>query len=402
MAKEKRQIDYKDKADDISKIIADKLNDLKAQLQLLSYSLILKQNKKNISKWYTYQTSNLNAFKREIRTLINEQKKQIRWAIKAGCKELDLISNQFKKIEQEVERGLKQLENNVIERHLVNVNTVYNSFQTKKVSNVSKRLFETIYAKMMSNKDYGTVEYKGGRNIRWENYMEMLLRTEFNKDITEQTIQTAQNVGLIFYTTSFYGDCAPDHADFQGKIYVDENWRNIADSRQNEIETYIENNRIMTIQEVVGEQGNFFTTRPNCRHYFLSLSTDEVLGISSEKQLVELREKHQLNFNGRYMPEKYEALKKQRYNERKIRSAKQEVSTIQTFLKNVPKDLSEEKKAKLLSNLSKNKRKVAKYQKDQRELIKANKGVLERNYDREVYGKMISDFRISQLNKKKK
>ena len=54
MAKEKRQIDYKDKADDISKIIADKLNDLKAQLQLLSYSLILKQNKKNKSKWYTY------------------------------------------------------------------------------------------------------------------------------------------------------------------------------------------------------------------------------------------------------------------------------------------------------------------------------------------------------------
>ena len=46
-------------------------------------------------------------------------------------------------------------------------------------------------------------------------------------------------------------------------------------------------------------------------------------------------------------------------------------------------------------NLARFKNRLNVVYKKQRELIKDNKGVLQRNYDREIYSKIISDFRIN-------
>ena len=204
-------------------------------------------------------------------------------------------------------------------------------------------------------------------------------------------IKDGAAAGNIFYITSFYGDCAPDHADFQGKIYVDDDWMSICPKdRLEEVENYIRANKIMTVQEVTGEAGNYFTTRPNCRHYFQYISIDEVLGA---KDLKEVRDKMDLNYNGKYKPEKYDALSQQRSNERYIRSYKGKIAELEQLKNNLPKNANSDRIDKQLANA---KRRLAVSQANQRQLLKDNKGVLHRNYDREIYGKIISDFRIKK------
>ena len=89
----------------------------------------------------------------------------------------------------------------------------------------------------------------------------------------------------IFYLCSFHKDCAADHLDYQGKIYVSEDWEaRCMDYDRRRIATYIKNHDIQTIEWVLGEPV-YMTTRPNCRHYFVNLSVDEVLHSSVKKLL---------------------------------------------------------------------------------------------------------------------
>ena len=82
----------------------------------------------------------------------------------------------------------------------------------------------------------------------------------------------------IFYLASSHKDSATDHKDYQGRIYVDEKWKNVIkdDDLKEKIKKYIDIHNVKTIQWVVGSPV-WFITRPNCRHYFKILSTEEVL-----------------------------------------------------------------------------------------------------------------------------
>ena len=91
------------------------------------------------------------------------------------------------------------------------------------------------------------------------------------------------------------------------------------------------------------------------------------------------RVENNLTADGKYKPEKYEALQKQRSNERKIRNLKGQMEQAEA--------LGDKQKENVLH------RKVLNAQKEQRELLKDN-SFLERNYDREAYRKMITNFRI--------
>ena len=90
----------------------------------------------------------------------------------------------------------------------------------------------------------------------------------------------------VFYLASSHKDCAIDHQDYQGKIYVDENWKNIVKDVETlgKIANYVVMNNIKTFQWVIG-QPVWLITRPNCRHYFKLLDTEDVLG-HTEKQLL--------------------------------------------------------------------------------------------------------------------
>lgn len=90
----------------------------------------------------------------------------------------------------------------------------------------------------------------------------------------------------IFYLASWHKDSATDHAEWQGKIYVDEKWQSVIRDAElkDRVKNYITTNNIRTIQWVVGKPV-WLITRPNCRHYFKILATDEVLSNSNAKLL---------------------------------------------------------------------------------------------------------------------
>lgn len=102
----------------------------------------------------------------------------------------------------------------------------------------------------------------------------------------------AQNRSLtnpkIFYLASQHKDSASDHAPYQGKMYIDEGWKSVIPSveQQKLIEKYLQKNNVKTMQWVTGEPV-WFITRPNCRHYFKSLTFNDVITSSVTKLLDE-------------------------------------------------------------------------------------------------------------------
>jgi len=87
----------------------------------------------------------------------------------------------------------------------------------------------------------------------------------------------------IFYLASSHNDCASDHKDYQGKMYIDENWRSVIKDKEQErqISAYIRQHNIKGYNWVIGRPV-WLITRPNCRHYFTALPTEKVLNNSVE------------------------------------------------------------------------------------------------------------------------
>lgn len=85
-----------------------------------------------------------------------------------------------------------------------------------------------------------------------------------------------------FYLCSSHNDCAKDHLEWQGKIYIDENCKDpkcLALANQYHMRTY---------QWVIGKPV-WLVTRPNCRHYFKALTYNEVAGKSYESLIKEYK-----------------------------------------------------------------------------------------------------------------
>lgn len=99
-----------------------------------------------------------------------------------------------------------------------------------------------------------------------------------NKKKAEEQVEKAK----IFYLASSHDDCAVDHLDWQGKIYIDENWKKLIKNIEykQKIQNYIDDQKIKVFQWVIGKPV-WFITRPNCRHYFKKLSVQEVLTINT-------------------------------------------------------------------------------------------------------------------------
>lgn len=85
----------------------------------------------------------------------------------------------------------------------------------------------------------------------------------------------------VFYLCSWHGDCAKDHADYQGKLYYDRFWRHyIKDKKlKTEIQSFISDNGLRSMQWVTNKPV-WLITRPNCRHYFARVSVNEAFSES--------------------------------------------------------------------------------------------------------------------------
>lgn len=80
-----------------------------------------------------------------------------------------------------------------------------------------------------------------------------------------------------FFLCSSHPNPAKDHADWEGKVYYDEDWEKYADEAdQPSIRAYIRNHKLRSVQWVVGPPV-FLTTRRNCRHYFKNIPMDQIM-----------------------------------------------------------------------------------------------------------------------------
>ena len=181
-------------------------------------------------------------------------------------------------------------------------------------------------------------EHKFGKKENYEEYLafrkEKLYDSvhknweilEKNKNSLADTVEYRVKLGekqsilsgkSIFYVCNWFDDCAKDHVPYQGKVYVLENWEDIADeSDHDSIRAYIQNHKIMTVEEVVNN-APWLTTRRNCRHRLYPISIDEILTSSAKSILKrhDLRHKHENEYNMVLTPSKvayigyYERLK---------------------------------------------------------------------------------------------
>lgn len=87
----------------------------------------------------------------------------------------------------------------------------------------------------------------------------------------------------LFFICSVHAKPARGHKYLQGQIYVDYHWRQkVRGSLYYPVASYIRNHKIMTLQEVV-RYPYLLTTRRYCKHRFIPLQTEDVLGSSIRK-----------------------------------------------------------------------------------------------------------------------
>lgn len=82
----------------------------------------------------------------------------------------------------------------------------------------------------------------------------------------------AEKIGSYkaFMVASRHDDCAEDHEEYQGKVYV-KSWA----LRYGRIRDYCSAKGIKTVEWVIGRPA-WLTTRPNCRHFFREFSLNEL------------------------------------------------------------------------------------------------------------------------------
>lgn len=228
------------------------------------------------------------------------------------------------------------------------------------------------------------VTYKNGRKVSYKAYMEMAVRTGVQQEIGNRQLETGANANIVFWIVNEFDDCADDHAQYQGKIYYDERYRDfpLRDNIKDAIGAFINSRQMLSIQSV-RDQAPYLTTRPNCRHKMKPVAIDQVMqeSLDSIKDSLNLRQ-------ASYRPQNYDLTKKQRYNERQIRTYKQREATFRELYKKTNnKDY--------LLQAQKEKRKVMLWQKKQREFIDANPSLF-RDYERESTKVLLQDLGLTK------
>jgi hypothetical protein len=150
-------------------------------------------------------------------------------------------------------------------------------FFAKRCKNKSEDIIFVLFFKLLSRKkifnNTNIIINEESRKIETNGKDKMLNQLiEINRNYKEPN---------IFYASSGHNDCAIDHKEFQNKIYVDEKWRELIkdEDLKKDIGIYIDLHDIKTFQWVIGRPV-WLITRPNCRHYFKTIKTEEVLSQS--------------------------------------------------------------------------------------------------------------------------
>lgn len=386
--KKLEHIQVKDNGIKVSQKVGDVLAKAKQLLERDCFKGLLQaSDETNLMRYRIAQNNAFEKYRKTTQSIIKNAKNEVKQALKED-KTVNLSNKQVVQISSQINNGLVSLGTDAMKAYQSTLKDIV--LRVKSAGDLKEQLGKHI----ASGLNIG-VTYKDGKTYQFDTYWEMKARTDIQQEIGNNMISTGQENGIIFYITSFYGDCAPDHAEYQGKIYVDEKWESMAPKdRLDEIRDYINSNKLLTVQEVT-QNPPFLTTRPNCRHYFQYIDIDSVLGAKTKDDVNQLRQERDLNSGGKYKPDKYKALQQQRQNERKIRSYKADLEKKQISLALEPGN------KQLQSEIEIDKSNIRMFQKAQRDLAKQYSNI-ERRYDREKVGNRIDFGVVQNVDEKEK
>lgn len=240
----------------------------------------------------------------------------------------------------------------------------------------TKTLFDTIKRQTEEGISNGfRIAYSNGTTRSFKSYQEMNVRTTVQHIALDMMEEACRRLMLPLFLASEHADCADDHVEWQGKVYLAD-WA-----------TDKWNGKYKRIG--VAKQAGF-TTRPNCRHYFVPIT-------NAQAENLEQTKKDLKTVKGVYREKNYKDLVKQRYNERQIKKYKARSQNSQALLEGAP---DEETRARLLSDIAKDEALVRGWQKRQRMLIASNSN-LKRDYRRESNDKIVQDLGVKIQNKNK-
>lgn len=381
----------KERIDDLVDILGDDFAKtenvfvVRNQLELLRYV-------NEPKKWKAKQLANRDNYKSEIiktaRDEIARVKKQIEKVYLVGYQEINKDTIEISKTEikgtipKSLAKTIAQAESKAMKDILMLANLTLKT-HTETVRLVSAlstpdNLYDVIKQQTLKGINKGMkVVYKDGRSYSFKAYMEMNARTTIHQELGNEQIKAGADVGQVFYMCDSFGDCAPDHVDYQGKLYYN------ADTELSEdVTKYINSNGIVSMQSV-RDGFPFLTTRPNCRHSFHAIPTSEVMGGASEKKIAEENKLVKGNYKG----SNYEKVQEQRLNERTIRFYKDKAESMQSLYENT-------KDNTYLIKANSANAKVSEWQAKNRELIKDNPKLLKRDYDRESIKSITNDIGV--------
>lgn len=346
----------------------------------------------NLDNWKIYQLSRKRYLKEKLnRELEGVQDKQIQQIHNAAslmnAKNVKFTRDLINKTEE----ANKYLIRSALMTFEKSVNKIYKLSKTQP-------LRDAIVDIVDKNVDIGlkTVDTKSGRTWGYKEYMEMSVRTNIHNEIVEQQLSIGEETGQVFYICNSFGDCADDHAPYQGKIYYNKDFENfkIKEEVKEQIRKVIKKKKMLSYQDIsdgtityttnTGKQrGVYLCTRPNCRHRMFPLTLNQVL----ENTPTELLNKFKLKL-GTYKDDKYEASQELRYCERNIRKYKFNLKTMQELKK---KDGSNNE---INKNIRKYSYLVRKWTDRADEVVQLNKSFLKRDKRREERRVILNDLGV--------
>lgn len=117
-------------------------------------------------------------------------------------------------------------------------------------------------------------------------------KSEMSEEIRDTNAKAVQYeldtayASTIFFLISSHSDCARDHEEYQGRIYVNEGWRDLVedDALAKRVEAFLARRHIQTMQWVT-EKPVYMITRPYCRHTYRKISANEAMTFTEEELL---------------------------------------------------------------------------------------------------------------------
>lgn len=117
---------------------------------------------------------------------------------------------------------------------------------------------------------------------------------EIKKDTIDEDLKRNRRGGggdavvepIVFYLISKHGDCAEDHLEAQGKLYIDDRYKSFIHDKDRlaSVEAFVALHAIASFQDIL-KAPTWMITRPNCRHYYLGIPTWEALNKSIDSLL---------------------------------------------------------------------------------------------------------------------